>query len=176
MNQKAKLVVIMMLSTLALSACKTIDTPHGELPAEAMQYVGKVVGTYQNTADQSTVDIRMNGNRLIASYSSKTNQDILNSSCGSRIEDLTKIIVNSNNNVTGVFAFNRNLCVTTLQGETIELQANESGNAKVLTVNYQMENKMEQECTLEFPAGQPPKQVCQWKNKPVYFKKTFTRK
>jgi hypothetical protein len=172
-----------IIGTLALSSCKTIETPNGEIPQEAMPYVDKVVGTYQNSVDHSEISLRMEGTKLVASVYSKNSLDVIDSQCQSEIQDLEKIQLTDNNTViNGIFAFNRQYCLATLVGNTIKLQVREVKNSqtqateRVLTAVYVLENKMEKECKTEFPVGQPPQQSCTVKSTPVYFKKNFIQR
>lgn len=174
---------VLLSACLSLTACKTIETPNGELPDEAMAYAGQVVGTYQNRADLSEITVSLSGKRLIATHSSKNNLDVLESKCDTDIGLLREIRVgNDGKKIRGTFDFNRNYCTPTLVGTTIELQVSEAQHSqtgkveKILTVTYLLDAKQEQQCSFEYPPGMPPKQVCTIQTTPVYFQKNFVRR
>lgn len=183
MLQKFGFCSALVVGALCLASCKTIETPNGEIPQQALPYVDKVVGTYQNPKDHSEISLRMEGKKLVASVYSKNNLDVLDSQCQSEIQDLKKIEVTDNDSVIhGTFAFNRQYCTATLAGTTIRLSVREVKNSqtqqpeRILNITYLLENKMEQECKMEYPIGLPPQQVCSVKTTPISFKKSFVQR
>ncbi len=174
---------ILFSACFVLASCKTIQTPNGELPEEALSYADQVVGTYQNRSDLSEVVVSLSGKKLKATHQAKTHLDVLDSECDAEIGQLREIRAsNDGKKIRGIFDFNRNYCTPTLEGKTIELQVSEIQHSqtntteKVLTVTYLLELKQEKKCSYEYPVGQPPQQVCSVETTPVYFKKNFVRR
>ena len=182
MNFFRSLPMVLASACLSLAACKTIETPNGELPDEALPYAEQVIGTYQNRNDFSTITITLAGKRLLATHHAKNNLDVLDSQCETEIGALREISADKDaKKIRGVFDFYRNYCTPTLEGKTITLQVSDAYNSKtdktekMLKLTYLMEEKQEQKCSYEFPSGQPPKQVCTIQTTPVYFQKSFVR-
>jgi hypothetical protein len=99
----------------ALSACKTVDTPDGKIPAEYVGAAKKYEGTYHGRFQgvDGDLTLKIEGDTPVLTYTDAQGHDILGSACGSSIGLMKNVTVSDGEPVSienAAFEFNPGRC------------------------------------------------------------------
>ena len=115
-------VLTLCVFMLFISGCRSVDIVDGRIPAEYLEQVRLLLGTYAGDFNGRAVrvDISLDGDRLVFAPQS----DLIGNDCASSVGNLTKAYLEgSEDNYTvegGRFDFNPNRCVSVM-GESLEI-------------------------------------------------------
>ncbi|MFL5812065.1 MAG: hypothetical protein ACJ763_00690 [Bdellovibrionia bacterium] len=114
------------LMAVAVSACKTIETPDGKIPAEYVDAAKKYEGTYHGHFEHMAGDLtlKIEGTTPVLTFTDGQGNDIMGKGCGSSIGLMKSVTVSDGDQVAiqdATFQFNPGYC-----GEGRELQVNVS--------------------------------------------------
>jgi len=116
-------VLALCVFMLFLSGCRSVDIVDGRIPAEYLEQVQMVLGTYSGSFDGRavTVDISLNGDRLVFA----PRRDLISDDCASTVGNLTKVYLDGTEDdytvEGGRFDFNPNRCVS-IMGDSLEIR------------------------------------------------------
>jgi hypothetical protein len=109
----------------ALSACKTVDTPDGKIPAQYLSLAKTLEGTYHGKFERMDSDITLTieGDTPVLTYTNAWGHDLLGQGCGSSIGKLKSVSVSgpdANLSIDNAsFEFNPGKCLAL--GKTVDV-------------------------------------------------------
>jgi hypothetical protein len=91
-QMKLTRVLSLVAFALALSACNTVQTPDGKIPADFVGYAQQVMGTYTGEFNgrATQITLKLDGQTPVVSFSNDQG-DLLAKDCGSEIGRMTSI-------------------------------------------------------------------------------------
>lgn len=163
---------------LSVLGCKSVSIKNGRIPAEYLQQVKEIEGSYtgQMNYESVTLDVRLVGDYLKVT----ANPDILGSGCEARIGDLTKVWVKGQRNnyeVTDAdFKFEPNLCSTNVMGRTLSFSVKKTNG--IVKLNASILERMDSHQVCQPVCTNPPGgcyNTCHFEDTPIYLSGKFIR-
>jgi hypothetical protein len=122
---------------LGLSACKTVKTPDGNVPAEYAAAAKTLAGTYQGDFNgvPSEISLQFNGDAPVLTYTNVAGHDLLGVGCGSEIGKLAGISLDPLASVEAAyFTLLPGNCLVEGQIVTLEIKKQGSDTLAALSV------------------------------------------
>ncbi|MBO9665299.1 MAG: hypothetical protein J7501_00610 [Bdellovibrio sp.] len=170
------------VALLAVAGCKVVDIKNGRVPdaylSKAKQYEGIYKGTFNGIPGE--LILTFEGSKAVLTYRNAMGTDILNNNCASSFGNLTKVYITgkkTNPNLDAVeFAFNSGRCSLMVQGRSMYVDFKEKNGVTKLSLSILREMRQRRECRwYQGDHDNPPFQVCNWVQDPVYIYGNFAR-
>lgn len=156
---------------LAIVGCREVKVKNGEVPPKYVPMAMKFMGTYQGQFDgvPATLNLVMNGNKVVVEYADRESRDILGPQCDSRVGNLLAVKVDE----VGTdryelkrvrFALNPNRCKHEIEGRELVMEVRRKDSRVDLSLSILGQLTWEERCRIEPgnpAAGIPPKRVCE---------------
>lgn len=167
--------LVLLVATLALTACKTVDIENGEVPEEYLSRAKKVEGVYQGSFEGRTGELKIvfEGNRPILSYQDRNGEGLLPTGCRSAINNLKWAYVTRKGAVDSVgFYFDPGVCY--IDGREVVLSFSKDYNS--IRLSLFQRRQVERRCRWE-PGGpgRPPYEVCEHYQNDITLQGRFSR-
>jgi hypothetical protein len=121
---KKILVLAILPLVFALTSCKQVDLPNGEVPAQyltlAKTYMGRYSGAFEG--NDGTLTLSLVGNKVVTTFSGQVNDILGDVRCNSQIGDVASIQIDNNAQFLQYanIHFSPNACGS-IQGRTLVL-------------------------------------------------------
>jgi hypothetical protein len=126
----------MALVAVAVSACQTIETPDGKIPAEYVDAAKKYEGTYHGHFDNKVGDLtlKIEGTTPVLTYTDSQGNDIMGKGCGSSIGLMKSVTVDGDpvSIQDATFMFNPGYCG---EGHNFEVSVSNRDDGTVINVS-----------------------------------------
>ncbi|MFL5812298.1 MAG: hypothetical protein ACJ763_01875 [Bdellovibrionia bacterium] len=136
--------VVSLFLVLGLSACKTVETPDGKIPAEYLETAKTLAGTYKGEFNRVSGEISLafDGATPVVTYTDASGHDLLGPGCGSEIGTLTQIDVSMDEKLgEAVFAFSPGKCQ--IEGRSVYLGIKQKSDGILVYVKIIKGHRME---------------------------------
>ncbi len=122
-------IVSVLAMAIALSACKTVDTPDGKIPSEYVGAAKAFEGTYSGRFDgmKGDLTLKIDGDMPVLTYTDSFGHDLLGKGCGSSIGKLKSVSISDSNTIDSAdFELNTGSCA--FEGRTLSVSISIRGN------------------------------------------------
>lgn len=122
---------------VAVSACKTVETPDGKIPAEYVDAAKKYEGTYHGHFENMIGDLtlKIDGQTPVLTYTDNVGNDIMGKGCGSSIGLMKSVTVSDGTPIEiqdATFQFNPGFCG---EGHNLEVGVSSDDNGTTIRLS-----------------------------------------
>ncbi|MFL5812297.1 MAG: hypothetical protein ACJ763_01870 [Bdellovibrionia bacterium] len=127
--------ILSLFLVLALSACKTVKTPEGKVPAEYLDAAKTLAGTYQGDFNgvPSEILLQFDGATPVLTYTNVAGHDLLGVGCGSEIGKLAGVTLDPLAYVTDAY-FELSPGNCPVEGQIVTLEFQQKGDELTVSV------------------------------------------
>lgn len=174
-----KMVSALLVATLALVGCRSVEISNGEVPNEYLSEAKKLEGTYTGTFNKvpGTLRVSFEGQKPVLTFNGQQGSDLLSSACQSEIGLLKRARIADGQLKTVIFAFNPNRC-TSVEGRELVIDLKEKNGQVRMDLSLLKETSWERRCSFSGgnPAnGIPPQEICSTEQVSKFYNGRFTR-
>lgn len=167
--------LMLLVATMALTACKTVKIENGEVPdeylARAKQLEGVYHGSFEGRSGQLTITFE--GNKPLLLYKDSRGDSLLATQCRSSVNNLKWAYVTRKGAVESVgFYFDPGLCM--IDGREVQLSF--SKDYRSIRLSLLERRYMERRCRWEGGGPNfPPREVCDYVQNDINLYGKFSR-
>ncbi len=180
----------LLLFSILLSGCKSIEISNGEVPNQFLAAAKKMEGVYRGKFNGVNGDliVSFEGNRPVVTYKNKNGRDLLNNHCESEIGLLREIQVKDEDKNpridSAIFDFNPGACSLLVDGRSLRIDLKEKDGGLRLNLSLLQMVRERFDCGVPGPGypgypggryGPGPGGRCQPQYDYFYLYGTFTR-
>ncbi|KHD88677.1 MAG: hypothetical protein OM95_07690 [Bdellovibrio sp. ArHS] len=167
--------VLLLVATMALTACKTVKIENGEVPDEYLARAKKVEGVYQGSFEgrRGELTIAFQGNRPVLSYKDARGDSFVMPQCQSSVNDLKWAYVTRKGAVESVgFYFDPGVCY--MDGREVVLSFSDDYNT--IRVSILDRRYFDRRCRWEVTDPRyGPREICEVTQRDVTLNGKFSR-
>lgn len=172
---KMKKVLLILASTLALTACKTVQIENGEVPDEYLARAKKLEGVYAGSFEGRPAELKITfeGNRPVLTYKDNRGESLLLPECHAAINNLKWVYVANKGVVDSVgFYFDPGLCA--VDGREVVLSFTKDYNT--IRLSLLQRRVYERNCRWEVSDPRTgPREICEINQRDINMNGKFSR-